>query len=123
MVRFIGACALSLAALAHAAVPIAPTSLVATATSPGQVRLTWTDRSVDESNFLVERKTGSAGTFAQIASVPPNVVTFDDAGLSANTSYSYRVRASNSSGNSAYTNTATVTTPAGDAAAPAAPAG
>jgi RHS repeat-associated protein len=120
----IGASVLLLAAsLAHAAVPTAPTNLVATAISPGQVNLSWTDNSNNEAFFLVERKTGSAGTYAQIASLNPNVVTFGDTGLTASTTYFYRVRASNSSGNSAYTNQASVTTPAGDATPPTAPTG
>jgi len=119
-----GACALLLVAgFARAAVPTAPTNLIATAISPGQVNLTWTDNSSDELSFLIERKTGSAGTFAQIASVSTNVVTFGDTGLTASTTYFYRVRASNASGNSAYTNQGSVTTPAGDATPPTAPTG
>ena len=120
----IGACALLLAAsIAQAAAPTAPTNLIVTAISPGQVNLTWTDRSTNESSFKIERKTGSAGTFAQIASVTSNVITFGDTGLTAGTTYFYRVRASNSSGNSSYTNQASVTTSAGDAIAPSAPTG
>ena len=51
-------------------------------------------------------------TFAQIATVGSGVTSFADAGLTASTQYSYRVRATNLVGDSGYSNTATVTTQA-----------
>jgi hypothetical protein len=39
-----------------------------------------------------------------------NVTTYPDTGLAPLTTYSYRVRASNSAGDSAYSNTATAVT-------------
>jgi titin len=44
--------------------------------------------------------------------VGANVTTFSNTGLTASTSYSYRVRATNLGGDSAYSNTATATTQA-----------
>ena len=51
-------------------------------------------------------------SYAQIASVGAGVIGYSDTGLSGSTLYYYRVRASNSGGNSAYSNVASATTPA-----------
>jgi len=92
--------------------PNAPSNLVANASSSSQVDLTWIDNSANESGFKIERCNGAGCTnFRQIASVGVNVSTYSNTGLKRNTSYSYRVRAYNSSGNSAYSNTATAKTP------------
>src|SRR6266571_1743419 len=106
----------------HATVPAAPTNLVATAVSGSQINLSWTDNSTNETSFKIERKTGSGGTYSQIATVGTNVTTFSNTSLAAGTTYFYRVRASNSSGNSAYTNEASAT-PVADTTAPTAPIG
>jgi pectate lyase len=90
-------------------VPAAPSNLAATAASTSQINLSWNDNSSNETGFRIERAVGG-GTFSQIATVGANVRTFSNTGLSAGTTYSYRVRAYNSSGNSSYTNTASATT-------------
>jgi hypothetical protein len=100
------------------AIPTAPSSLSATAASGTQIDLSWTDNSNNETGFKIERKTGSAGTYAQIATVGANVTSFSNPGLSASTTYYYRVRANNSAGDSAYSNEAYATTAAGIPAAP-----
>jgi hypothetical protein len=56
--------------------------------------------------------------FTEIATLGAGTTTFGDSGRSSRTTYYYRVRAFNSVGNSAYSNTASVTTPD---VAPAAP--
>jgi hypothetical protein len=89
--------------------PAAPAGLAATTVSSSRIDLAWTDGSSNETGFKIERKTGS-GTFAQIATVGANVTTYSSTGLSAGTSYSYRVRATNSGGDSAYSNTASAST-------------
>jgi hypothetical protein len=103
-------------------VPTAPTGLTAVAMGTSQVVLNWTDTSKNETGFKIERSTGTAGRWIQIASVGTNVRTFTDRGLTAATAYFYRVRASNPTGNSAYSNTAGATT-AAILTAPAAPTG
>jgi hypothetical protein len=103
-------------------VPAAPSSLTATAVSSSQINLSWTDNSGNETGFKIERKTGAGGTYSQIATVGANVTTYSNTGLAASTTYFYRVRANNGSGDSAYSNEASATTQAGGTA-PAAPAG
>jgi transcriptional regulator CtsR len=91
---------------------VPPSSLAATAVSVSQINLAWRDNSADETGFKIERKTGATGTYAQIATVGANVVTYQNTGLAASTSYYYRVRAYNATGNSPYSNEAHATTPA-----------
>jgi hypothetical protein len=104
-----------------AAIPSAPSGLSATAASSNQINLTWTDNSNNEDGFRIERKTGAGGTYAQIAQVAAGVTSYQNTGLSATTTYYYRVRAYNAVGNSAYSNEASATTPG--ATVPSAPSG
>jgi hypothetical protein len=91
--------------------PAAPGALKATPLSKNQMRLSWSDNSTNESGFKVERCKGSTCTnFSQIAAVAPNILTYTNNGLSRGTTYSYRVRAYNVTGNSAYSDTARATT-------------
>jgi hypothetical protein len=98
-------------------VPNAPSNLGLTK-QPGvgsttDIVLNWTDNSSDETGFTVERQIGLFAPFIVIASTTANVATYTDAGLSTTTTtvYSYRVRAYNGNGNSAYSNTASTTLP------------
>ncbi|HET9528594.1 MAG TPA: fibronectin type III domain-containing protein [Pyrinomonadaceae bacterium] len=62
--------------------------------------------------FRIERCQGNnCSNFAQITQVGPNVVNFNNTGLTRNTTYRYRVRAFNASGNSAYSNIVSIRTP------------
>ncbi len=98
--------------------PAAPTDLAATAASYSQINLVWADNSGDEAGFKIERCTGAGCVdFGQIATVGANVNSYANPGLTASTSYSYRVRAYNDGGDSGYSNTATAVT----AEAPAGP--
>ncbi|MBN1675658.1 MAG: fibronectin type III domain-containing protein [Kiritimatiellae bacterium] len=98
-------------------VPAAPSSLAASATSSTQITLTWQDNSSNEDAFKVERRP-SGGTWSQVRQTSANVTTYTDGGLQAGTTYEYRVRASNSAGNSAYSSVASATTPVNTPAAP-----
>lgn len=89
--------------------PDAPTGLIATAVSASQINLNWTDNSTNETSFLIERSTDNIN-FAQIDSVSAGITNDDSTGLSPSTVYYYRVRASNLSGSSAYSNTNSATT-------------
>ena len=97
--------------VAGPATPAAPTNLVATTFSTTQINLSWTDNSSDETGFRIERCTVAGCTnFAQVAEVGSNVTTFANTGLTKNTTYTYRVRAFNAGGNSAYSNVASAKT-------------
>jgi hypothetical protein len=102
-------------------VPVAPSGLAATALSSTSVRLTWIDNSNNETQFQIERELSSSpGTFALLATVGTNVVTYTDNTVQPGTSYDYRVKAMNAVGSSTYSSTVTVTTPQ---VVPAAPSG
>jgi chitodextrinase len=94
--------------------PTAPTSLAATAASSSQINLTWTASTdnVGVTGYLIERCQGaSCTTFAQVAATTGTGATYSDTGLTASTSYSYRVRATDAAGNlSGYSGTASATT-------------
>ncbi|HEX9345183.1 MAG TPA: fibronectin type III domain-containing protein [Candidatus Acidoferrum sp.] len=95
--------------------PTAPTNLTGTAASASQINLAWTASTdnVGVTGYMVERCTGAGcSNFAQFAA--PTGTTFNDTGLAATTSYSYRVRATDAAGNlSPYSTIATVSTMAG----------
>jgi hypothetical protein len=97
--------------------PQAPSSLSASALSADSDRLTWADNSSDEVGFTIERS-GNGIEFTDIATLGSGTTSFIDTGLSARTTYWYRVHAFNGAGYSEFSSTATVTTPD---AAPAAP--
>jgi uncharacterized protein YjdB/fibronectin type 3 domain-containing protein len=89
--------------------PSAPTNLQASAVSNTQINLTWSNVA-NETGYRIERKTGTGGTFVEIGTVGANVTSFSSTGLSANTTYCYRVRAFNDAGNSGFSNESCATT-------------
>lgn len=94
-------------------VPNAPTSLVASSISSSQINLTWVDNASNETSYKVERASAAAGPWTEIAgALASNTVSYSATGLSASTTYYFRVRAANATGNSAYSNTANATTAA-----------
>jgi titin len=99
-------------------VPNAPTNLTATAASSSQINLSWTDNAGNETGYKVERAPGGTSSFAEIASLGANVTSYQNTGLAASTSYAYRVRAYNATGNSGYSNTATTSSLAAPPSAP-----
>jgi len=94
--------------------PTAPSNLTASAFSSTQINLSWTASTdnVGVTGYKVERCQGAGcTTFAQVGT--PAGATYNDAGLLANATYGYRVRATDAAGNlSTYSNTASATTPA-----------
>lgn len=88
-----------------------PANLRATTLSTAEIELTWNDNSVDETGFQIERCQGVGCTsFSLLTTVGPNVTTYTDGGLSADTSYGYRVRAVKIGAESFYTNRAAAAT-------------
>jgi hypothetical protein len=91
--------------------PNAPSSLAATTGGTSTINLTWTDNSTNETGFKLERKTGSGGTYAEIAgSIAANATSYSNTGLTAGTTYFYRLRSYNAAGNSSYSNETSATT-------------
>jgi len=101
--------------------PAAPTGLNASALSPTQIDLTWSDNATNETGFSVERDDG--GGFTAIATPPANATSFSDTTVAPGTFYNYRVRAVNTGVFSGYSNQANATTPPAGPTAPAAPSG
>jgi Chitobiase/beta-hexosaminidase C-terminal domain len=71
-----------------------------------QLTLSWNDNSNNESNFEIERKTGTSGTYARVTLVGANANSYVDTTVTRGVTYCYRVRAVNSTGASAYANEA-----------------
>ncbi|MBI2821380.1 MAG: fibronectin type III domain-containing protein [Acidobacteria bacterium] len=82
------------------AVPAAPDNLSAVACFGPEIYLIWTDNSSDETGFTLERK-AAGGVYTPI-SLAANMTAYLDTALSASTTYSYRIKASNAGGDSAY---------------------
>jgi regulation of enolase protein 1 (concanavalin A-like superfamily) len=90
--------------------PSAPATLVATAPSSSRIDLSWAASS-GATGYLIERKSPGDANYVQIAG-PISGTTYANTGLAASTSYSYRVRAVNGAGNSAYSPLASAITKA-----------
>lgn len=92
-----------------AGIPPAPGSLTATAVPLIAIKLNWTDNSMQETGFEIERSADGL-TFSLLATVATNMSTYTDNGLMASSVYHYRVRATGLEGNSDYTEIAVATT-------------
>jgi probable HAF family extracellular repeat protein len=95
--------------------PAAPTTLAATAVSPTQVNLSWTDPPAPrvpggvETSVEIQRK--STGDWAQIAQPSSSSSSYADSSLGGGTHFTYRVRAVGPGGPSAWSNEASVDVP------------
>ena len=102
-------------AIVSATVPVAqlspPSNLQAVAASQTQINLSWNAANTSATRFHVERKSGTNGTYAEIASVSGTAISYQDISVQANTSYTYRARSEGQSGFSAYSNETSATTP------------
>lgn len=102
----------NVASTTTAAPPTTPTGLSAIATSKSEIDLSWAPSSGGSgvAGYRLERCQGvGCGSFAQVAA-PTSTITYD-MGLTAATSYSYRVRAIDTAGNlSGYSSVLTVST-------------
>lgn len=96
----------------------APTKLTATAASNTSILLKWYDNSINEGRFVIQRKLGETGTWADITTITspavPNsmttgsstMISYTDGTppLVSNKYYYYRVKAANGDGDSHYSN-------------------
>ncbi len=101
--------------------PNAPSGLAAQAASSSAINLSWQDNSSNETSFRVEQLVN--GAYQEVQNLAAGTTAAQVTGLAASTSYSFRVRAANSAGYSAYSNVATAATQAAPVPVPAAPTG
>jgi C1A family cysteine protease len=94
-------------------VPSAPSTLSAMPASSTRINLAWADTSTNESGFRIYRCAGAGcSSFSQIATAAAGATSYADSTVTGATSYSYKVAAYNTGGNSGYSNVATAVTPA-----------
>ena len=85
--------------------PNAPSNLQANTTNGTQVNLSWTNNDPNATGTIIERKTGVNGTYAPIATInSPATTTYTDNTAAPNTTYYYRVRATNNGSTSVASN-------------------
>jgi hypothetical protein len=76
----------------------------------GSVVLSWTYTSNNEDRFEIWRCVGAGcGSFAFLATTPPNAVSFNDTGVTTGTTYRYEVRSGNRAGVSTFAGPVQVT--------------
>lgn len=87
-------------------IPLTPDNLVTSDATKNSIRLTWADKSSNETGFQVYRSSTRDGVYQLINTTAENVNTYTDNGLSENTVYFYKVRAIADAVSSGYTNIA-----------------
>ena len=92
--------------------PTAPGNLTGTSTGPTSVRLSWADRSDDETGFEVQLRQRGGG-WRTNSTLPANTTSADVTGLTPGGRYDFRVRSFNDTGRSP-SNTVTIVLPSTD---------
>jgi hypothetical protein len=79
-----------------ATVPYQPTNLTAApGTTAGVIKLTWTDKSTNETGFEIYRKSGacsSTSTWTKVVTLGANKTSWTNKGLTSGSKYSYKIR-------------------------------
>ena len=89
--------------------PLAPSGFTATYLSDTSLTLAWTDNSSNELNFEIDRSPNGTDTWTALSDPAANATSATNTGLTVDTTYYYRLRAVNASGNSAYVTTSGLT--------------
>jgi hypothetical protein len=94
-----------------ATIPADPTGLSAMASPTSLVvNLSWMDNAATETAWVVERSSDGGTTWSVlVATLPANTQSYSDSNVTAGGTYSYRVKATNSSGSSQYSNVSSAT--------------
>lgn len=83
--------------------PAAPSGLSVTVASPSRMNLAWTDNATNESVYRIRRRELPAGVWEEIAVLPPDTTSHAVTGLTTGSrSYAFAVIASNTPGDSAW---------------------
>lgn len=88
----------------------APSNLRIGTITETQIQLLWNDNSDNEIGFEIQRATSSSGPFNNTSMISSDLTTLTATGLSANTTYWFRVRATRISEHSDYTSVISATT-------------
>ena len=103
-----------------AVAPAKPTNLQSPASTANTVTVQWTDRATNETGYEVQRRP-AGGAWATVGQTAAGATQYVDAGLTANSTYEYRVRALGASANSEWTDPVTAVTSSGETGTPNAP--
>ncbi len=90
--------------------PLPPSNLLLDNITENSIDLNWSDNSTNETGFQVERSLSPTTGYVRITTTTADVTSYTSTGLDQNTTYYYRVRAINPSGQSAYSNVRSGTT-------------
>ena len=104
-------------------IPSVPTNLIAQVNAmypSSRIDLNWADTSANENGFRIERNISHSSV--EIVDLGANITSYNDIGLSSETTYNYKIMAYNNNGDSGYSNTASATTTIMPSYAPLAPA-
>lgn len=82
--------------------PAPPENLILTPLDNQQIDLKWTDKSDNETGFVVERSLGNNMNYQVLDTVNSNSTSFSCFGLIDSTKYYFRIKAINAVGNSTY---------------------
>ncbi|MCP4178687.1 MAG: fibronectin type III domain-containing protein [bacterium] len=85
-------------------IPDSPSDLTGERLSGTSIKVQWSDKSLNEDEFLIERREYQNGDYAALTSVSVNTNEYTDNDITADKRYEYRVKASNSAGSSDYSN-------------------
>ncbi|GAA5083649.1 hypothetical protein GCM10023210_02520 [Chryseobacterium ginsengisoli] len=87
------------------------TNAVTTGTpAASSLTVNWNDNATNETNYVLERSADGTN-FTVIATLGANTTSYNETGLTPNTQYYYRVKATNATESSVYTTITSVTTP------------
>ncbi|MBN9384775.1 MAG: fibronectin type III domain-containing protein [Chitinophagaceae bacterium] len=90
--------------------PAPPRQLQAQNVSGAGVQLNWIDAAYNETAYQIFRSVGTGGSYSQIGTLGAGATTYTDSTVSGGVTYYYKVRASNSYGVSAFTDSVSITT-------------
>ena len=90
--------------------PSAPTGLNAIAVSSGLINLSWTDNTIDEYGFHIERSIDSGVSWNTVAMVGKDIQAYSDTDVKSDSTYWYQISAYNGSGQSNYDGPVNTTT-------------